>query len=76
MIIDPDTLDAQSRYRLLIGLDLHVEPREGVCNLAPFCYTMYESSKDHPPEAGEFEKAALTFVPARSSGPPGYGRQR
>jgi hypothetical protein len=30
---------------------------------------MYESSKDHPPEAGEFEKARLTFAPARSSGP-------
>jgi flavin reductase (DIM6/NTAB) family NADH-FMN oxidoreductase RutF len=119
LIIDPDTLDAQSRYKLLIG---SVVPRpiawtstlsrEGVRNLAPFSFftvasrnppmlcisvgprvdrppntkdtlsnieetgefvinivslplsnTMHESSKNHPPEADEFEKAGLTPAP-------------
>ena len=116
MIIDPDSLDPQSRYKLLIG---SVVPRplawtstmnrKGVHNLAPFSFftvasrnppmlcisvgprtdqppdtkdtlsnieemkefvinivslplwnAMYESSRTHPPEADEFEKAGLT----------------
>jgi flavin reductase (DIM6/NTAB) family NADH-FMN oxidoreductase RutF len=116
VIIDPDTLDPQTCYKLLIG---SVVPRpvawtstvnrEGVLNLAPFSFftvasrnppmvcisvgprvdqppdtkdtlnnitemgqfvinivslplsnAMYESSKTHPPEADEFEKASLT----------------
>ena len=116
MIIDPDTLDPRSRYKLLVG---SVVPRpiawtstinsKGVCNLAPFSFftvasrnpamlcisvgprverppdtkdtlnnivqteefvinivslplsnAMYESSRNHPPEADEFEKAVLT----------------
>ncbi len=114
MIIDLDTLDPQSCYKLLIG---SVVPRpiawtskvsrEGLRNLAPFSFftvasrqprmlcisggprpdgdshkdtlsniedtgefvvnivslylsnTMFESSKNHPPEADEFEKAGL-----------------
>ena len=116
LIIDPDTLDPRSRYKLLVG---SVVPRpiawtstinsNGVCNLAPFSFftvasrnpamlcisvgprverppdtkdtlnnivqteefvinivslplsnAMYESSRNHPPEADEFEKAGLT----------------
>jgi len=116
LIIDPDSLDPQSRYKLLIG---SVVPRpiawtstmnrKGVHNLAPFSFftvasrnppmlcisvgprtdqppdtkdtlsnieemkefvinivslplwnAMYESSRTHPPEADEFEKAGLT----------------
>jgi flavin reductase (DIM6/NTAB) family NADH-FMN oxidoreductase RutF len=116
LIIDPDTLDPRSRYKLLVG---SVVPRpiawtstinsKGVCNLAPFSFftvasrnpamlcisvgprverppdtkdtlnnivqteefvinivslplsnAMYESSRNHPPEADEFEKAVLT----------------
>ncbi len=118
MVIDPDTLDPQACYKLLIG---SVVPRpiawtstvskQGVHNLAPFSFftvasrqppmlcisigprpdgdldkdtlsnveetgefvvnivslslsnTMYESSKNHPPEADEFEKAGLTPAP-------------
>ena len=119
MIIDPDTLDPRSRYKLLVG---SVVPRpiawtstinsKGVCNLAPFSFftvasrnpamlcisvgprverppdtkdtlnniveteefvinivslplsnAMYESSRNHPPEADEFEKAGLTPAP-------------
>jgi flavin reductase (DIM6/NTAB) family NADH-FMN oxidoreductase RutF len=119
MIIDPDTLDPQSCYKLLIG---SVVPRpiawtstvskKDVRNLAPFSFftvasrqppmlcisvgprvdsnistkdtldnieemgefvvnivslalsnTMFESSKNHPPEADEFEKAGLTPAP-------------
>lgn len=116
MIIDPDTVEPQNVYKLLIG---SVVPRpiawtstvstDGVRNLAPFSFftvasrnpptlcisvgprteggqptkdtldnireteefvinivslplsnTMYESSRVHPPEADEFEKAGLT----------------
>jgi len=116
LIIDPDTLDPRSRYKLLIG---SVVPRpmawtstidgKGVRNLAPFSFftvasrnpamlcisvgprvegppdtkdtlnnivqteefvinivslplstAMHESSRNHPPEADEFEKAGLT----------------
>ena len=118
MVIDPDTLDPQACYKLLIG---SVVPRpiawtstvskQGVHNLAPFSFftvasrqppmlcisvgprddedmskdtlenieqtgefvvnivslalsnTMHESSKNHPPEADEFEKAGLTPAP-------------
>jgi flavin reductase (DIM6/NTAB) family NADH-FMN oxidoreductase RutF len=116
LIIDPDTLDPQSRYKLLIGSVVprpiawtSTVSREGVRNLAPFSFftvasrsppmlcisvgprvdrppdakdtlsnieetgefvinivslplsnTMHESSKNHPPEADEFEKAGLT----------------
>ncbi len=125
MIIDPDTLDPQSCYKLLIG---SVVPRpiawtstvirEGVRNLAPFSFftvasrqppmlcisvgprsdedldkdtlsnleetgefvvnivslslsnTMFESSKNHPPEADEFEKAGLTPAPCELVGAP------
>lgn len=125
MIIDPDTLDPQSCYKLLIG---SVVPRpiawtstvsgEGVRNLAPFSFftvasrqppmlcisvgprpdegldkdtlsnveetgefvvnivslslsnTMFESSKNHPPEADEFEKAGLTPAPCEVVGAP------
>ncbi len=125
MIIDPDTLDPQSCYKLLIG---SVVPRpiawtstlsrEGVRNLAPFSFftvasrqppmlcisvgprpdgdldkdtlsnveetgefvvnivslylsnTMFESSKNHPPEADEFEKAGLTPAPCEVVGVP------
>jgi flavin reductase (DIM6/NTAB) family NADH-FMN oxidoreductase RutF len=116
LIIDPDTLDPLSRYKLLIG---SVVPRpiawtstvstKGVHNLAPFSFftvasrnpamlcisvgprvnrppdtkdtlsniaeteefvinivslplsnAMHESSRNHPPEADEFEEAGLT----------------
>ena len=118
MIIDPDTLDPQSCYKLLIGSVVprpiawtSTVSREGVRNLAPFSFftvasrqppmlcisvgprpgedldkdtlsnveetgefvvnivslslsnTMHESSKSHPPEADEFEKAGLTPAP-------------
>jgi flavin reductase (DIM6/NTAB) family NADH-FMN oxidoreductase RutF len=118
MIIDPDTLDPQSCYKLLIGSVVprpiawtSTVSREGVRNLAPFSFftvasrqppmlcisvgprpdedldkdtlsnveetgefvvnivslslsnTMFESSKNHPPEADEFEKAGLTPAP-------------
>ena len=119
MIIDPDALDPQSRYKLLIGSVVprpiawtSTVSREGVRNLAPFSFftvasrnppmlcisvgprvdralgekdtlsnieetgefvinivslplsnTMHESSKNHPPEADEFEKAGLTPAP-------------
>jgi flavin reductase (DIM6/NTAB) family NADH-FMN oxidoreductase RutF len=116
LIIDPDSLDPQSRYKLLIG-SMVPRPiawtstinRQGVHNLAPFSFftvasrnppmlcisvgprtdqppdtkdtlsnieemeefvinivslplsnAMYESSRTHPPEADEFEKAGLT----------------
>ncbi len=125
MVIDPDTLDPQACYKLLIG---SVVPRpiawtstvskQGVHNLAPFSFftvasrqppmlcisigprpdgdldkdtlsnveetgefvvnivslslsnTMYESSKNHPPEADEFEKAGLTPAPCEVVGVP------
>lgn len=125
MFIDPDTLDPQSCYKLLIG---SVVPRpiawtstlsrEGVRNLAPFSFftvasrqppmlcisigprsdgdldkdtlsnveetgefvvnivsltlsnAMHESSKNHPPEADEFEKAGLTLAPCEVVGVP------
>ena len=125
MIIDPDTLDSQSCYKLLIGSVVprpiawtSTVSREGVRNLAPFSFftvasrqppmlcisvgprsdgdldkdtlsnveetgefvinivslslsnTMYESSKSHPPEADEFEKAGLTPAPCEVVGAP------
>jgi flavin reductase (DIM6/NTAB) family NADH-FMN oxidoreductase RutF len=119
LIIDPDTLDPRSRYKLLIGSVVprpiawtSTVSREGVRNLAPFSFftvasrnppmlcisvgprverppdtkdtlsnieetgefvinivslplsnTMHESSRNHPPEADEFEKAGLTPAP-------------
>lgn len=119
MIIDPDTLDARSCYKLLIGSVVprpiawtSTVSRDGVRNLAPFSFftvasreppmlcisigprvesdldtkdtlqniqetdefvinivslplsnTMHESSKSHPPDADEFEKAGLTAAP-------------
>ena len=119
MIIDPDTLDPRSRYKLLIGSVVprpiawtSTVSRDGVRNLAPFSFftvasrnppmlcisvgprverppdtkdtlsnieetgefvinivslplsnTMHESSRSHPPEADEFEKAGLTPAP-------------
>jgi flavin reductase (DIM6/NTAB) family NADH-FMN oxidoreductase RutF len=125
MIIDPDTLDPQSCYKLLIGSVVprpiawtSTVSREGVRNLAPFSFftvasrqppmlcisvgprpdgdwdkdtlsnveetgefvvnivslslsnTMFESSKNHPPEADEFEKAGLTPAPCEVVGAP------
>jgi flavin reductase (DIM6/NTAB) family NADH-FMN oxidoreductase RutF len=125
MIIDPDTLDSQSCYKLLIGSVVprpiawtSTVSREGVRNLAPFSFftvasrqppmlcisvgprpdedldkdtlsnveetgefvvsivslslsnTMFESSKNHPPEADEFEKAGLTPAPCEVVGAP------
>jgi flavin reductase (DIM6/NTAB) family NADH-FMN oxidoreductase RutF len=117
LIIDPEKLDPQSRYKLLIGSVVprpiawtSTVSREG--NLAPFSFftvasrnppmlcisvgprvarppdtkdtltnieetgefvinivslplsnTMHESSRNHPPEADEFEKAGLTPAP-------------
>jgi flavin reductase (DIM6/NTAB) family NADH-FMN oxidoreductase RutF len=119
LIIDPDTLDPRSRYKLLIGSVVprpiawtSTVSREGVRNLAPFSFftvasrnppmlcisvgprverppdtkdtlsnieetgefvinivslplsnTMHESSRNHPPEADEFEKGGLTPAP-------------
>lgn len=126
MIIDPDTLDSQSCYKLLIGSVVprpiawtSTVSRDGVRNLAPFSFftvasreppmlcisigprvesdldtkdtlqnieeteefvinivslplsnTMHESSKSHPPEADEFEKAGLTPAPCEVVEPP------
>jgi flavin reductase (DIM6/NTAB) family NADH-FMN oxidoreductase RutF len=125
VIIDPDTLDPQSCYKLLIGSVVprpiawtSTVSREGVRNLAPFSFftvasrqppmlcisvgpradedldkdtlsnveetgefvvnivslylsnTMFESSKNHPPEADEFEKAGLTPAPCEVVGAP------
>ncbi len=125
MVIDPDTLDPQSCYKLLIGSVVprpiawtSTVSREGVRNLAPFSFftvasrqppmlcisvgprgdedldkdtlsnaeetgefvvnivslslsnTMFESSKNHPPEADEFEKAGLTPAPCEVVGAP------
>ena len=125
MIIDPDTLDPQSCYKLLIGSVVprpiawtSTVSREGVRNLAPFSFftvasrqppmlcisvgprgdenldkdtlsnveetgefvvnivslslsnTMFESSKNHPPEADEFEKAGLTPASCEVVGAP------
>jgi flavin reductase (DIM6/NTAB) family NADH-FMN oxidoreductase RutF len=126
VIIDPDTLDPQSCYKLLIGSVVprpiawtSTVSREGVRNLAPFSFftvasrqppmlcisvgprvdsnvptkdtldnieetgqfvvnivslalsnTMYESSKNHPPEADEFVKAGLTPAPCEVVGAP------
>jgi len=125
MVIDPDTLDPQACYKLLIGSVVprpiawtSTVSREGVRNLAPFSFftvasrqppmlcisvgprgdedldkdtlsnveetgefvvnivslslsnTMFESSKNHPPEADEFEKAGLTPAPCEVVGVP------
>ena len=126
LIIDPETLDARSRYKLLIGAVVprpiawtSTVSREGIRNLAPFSFftvasrnppmlcisvgpraerppdtkdtltnveetgefvinivslplsnTMHESSKSHPPEADEFEKAGLTPAPCEVVGAP------
>jgi flavin reductase (DIM6/NTAB) family NADH-FMN oxidoreductase RutF len=125
VIIDPDTLDPQSCYKLLIGAVVprpiawtSTISREGVRNLAPFSFftvasrqppmlcisvgprpdedmdkdtlsnveetgefvvnivslslsnTMFESSKNHPPEADEFEKAGLIPAPCEVVGAP------
>ena len=121
MIIDPDTLDPQSTYKLLIGSVVprpiawtSTVSRESVYNLAPFSFftmasrnppmlcisvgprvdqppdtkdtlsniaemeefvinivslpfsnAMNESSKTHPPEADEFDRAGLTPAPCK-----------
>ncbi len=125
MVIDPDTLDPQACYKLLIGSVVprpiawtSTVSRDGVRNLAPFSFftvasrqppmlcisvgprpegdldkdtlsnieqtgefvinivslslsnTMFESSKNHPPEADEFEKAGLTPAPCEVVGAP------
>ena len=108
MIIDPDTLDPQSCYKLLIGsvvprpiawtsvasrqppmLCISVGPRpdedldkdtlsnveetgEFVVSIVSLSLsnTMFESSKNHPPEADEFEKAGLTPAPCEVVGAP------
>ena len=121
MIIDPDTLDPQTRYKLLIGSVVprpiawtSTVSRQGAHNLAPFSFftvasrnppmlcislgprtdqppdtkdtlsniaemgefvinivslpfsnAMHESSKTHPPEADEFDRAGLTPAPCK-----------
>jgi flavin reductase (DIM6/NTAB) family NADH-FMN oxidoreductase RutF len=48
------------------------ETGEFVINIVslPLSNTMYESSKNHPPEADEFEKAGLTPAPSEVVGAP------
>jgi flavin reductase (DIM6/NTAB) family NADH-FMN oxidoreductase RutF len=48
------------------------ETGEFVINIVslPLSNTMYESSKNHPPEADEFEKASLTPAPCEFVGAP------
>jgi flavin reductase (DIM6/NTAB) family NADH-FMN oxidoreductase RutF len=48
------------------------ETGEFVINIVslPLSNTMYESSKSHPPEADEFEKAGLTPAPSEVVGAP------
>jgi flavin reductase (DIM6/NTAB) family NADH-FMN oxidoreductase RutF len=121
LIIDPDALDPQSTYKLLIGSVVprpiawtSTVSRQGAHNLAPFSFftvasrnppmlcisvgprtdqppdtkdtlsniaemgefvinivslpfsnAMYESSKTHPPEADEFDRAGLTPAPCK-----------
>ena len=53
-------------------LDNIEETGEFVVNIVSLslCNTMYESSKNHPPEADEFEKAGLTPAPCEVVGVP------
>ena len=59
----PDTKDTLSNIE---------ETGEFVINIVslPLSNTMYESSKNHPPEADEFEKAGLTPAPCEVVGAP------
>ena len=56
-------------------LDNIEETGEFVINIVslPLSNTMYESSKNHPPEADEFEKAGLTPAPCEVVGAPRVG---
>ena len=56
-------------------LDNIEETGEFVINIVslPLSNTMYESSKTHPPEADEFEKAGLTPAPCEVVGAPRVG---
>lgn len=56
-------------------LDNIEETGEFVINIVslPLSNTMYESSKNHPPEADEFEKAGLTPAPCEVVGTPRVG---
>ncbi len=64
--------EGDEHYPAKDTLDNIEQTGEFVINVVslPLSNTMYESSKDHPPETDEFEKAGLTPVPCEVVGAP------